>query len=643
MKRLMMGFAACVLLTTSCTEQKITETVLDGEGELSFSTGIGKQTTKTAEFTNSALQAAAGTNGVTVYAYQKTGTPSAWAKWFEDTVIYGDSKWTLKESVRFRNQNETKFITYFSTKSGADSKPLLNQVDGKFDAATFEGVGPFPQFTYKVNTASNNQEDLLAGVTVVKAKQTNITLGLRHILSQINFGTVGYTGAHIRIANIQIKGVSSSATYTYGADENGTVPNIIGEWSDHDVTASYSYFNNTNMAVAAAGDLKNNPQANVPILKDDVMTVKRGDIYIFGDGGNAGPGRAETTWYPTDKTNATWAHAHVTNPTGLDNSLMLIPQDLTDAAKVTFEYQITDVDGAYVAGGPNAGDWAEGEFKLDFSTGTTVGTHYMGAWDQNYRYVYLIDFTDFLDGNALTFDVDVEMYPWVNYDNNSENNGGVEIMVAGQPTTANMNAIASNGTWYIASQSTTNPTIPTTDPAKWAQVIRNEVWNLSTYNFMKIEKDQKITLSFLNVIFNTSDKPSAGTPTEIDLTLPDGYTAIAGGDGITVTPNTPPRYTVKGGNKAATATISITNNNKEYSTSATLWDAIKAVDAVGTELIYKGKGAIVLTGMEPTGLTTAGNAFTVKFNSFTIPTVGKSTNGVWTWNATTRTATWTHN
>lgn len=625
MKRLIMGFAACALLMTSCAEQEIIENVLDGQGELTFSTGVGKQTTKTAELTNNALQTAAKTNGVTVYVYQDMGaqgTPT-WEEWFQDQVIHDGAKWKLKESARFRNQKETKFITYFST--GTLTADFTN-VD--FDTK-------YPSFDYTVAANSATQEDLIAGVTVVKANQTNIVLGMRHILSQINFGTVGYTGAQIRIGDIEIKGVGNSAIYTYRADDAGGVPNIIGEWSvPATKTASYRYFNNTNEEASAAGNLAANPHAFVPTDITKVMNVVAKDIYIFGDGGNAGPGRTSITWYPTSTALSDWKNADPTLSTTLENSLMLLPQKLTDEAKVTFKYQITDVDNTYVVGGPNDGDWETGEFKLNFATGNEVGKHYLGEWDQNFRYVYLIDFTDFLNGNALTFDVDVEMFPWENYDNNGDNNGGVDIMIAGQPTSANMDAINADGVWYIASQSLIEPN--TTKPYKWAQVVSDEVWNLSAYDFSKIESNREFTLSFLNVIFNTKEPSPADT--KITLTLPNGYTAAAEA-GITIDGTNAPTYVIQKGNKLVDATITITNGNLQFSTPTTLSNGIAAATN-NNELTYKGADAIDLKEMEPTTLTTAGNTITVICNKVK-PTVGATANGAWTWNATIRTATWT--
>lgn len=612
-----MGFAACALIMTSCTKQEVIENVFDGHDQLSFSTGLGKQSTKAPELMNNTLQADAVTDGITIHAYQNT--EGSWEKWFNDEVVFNPS-WKLKNSTRFRNVNATKYITYFSKVTGA-----LTATDADFINADFT-PDKFPKFSYTVAANSATQEDLIAGITEVDVNQTDITLGLRHILSQVNFGTIGYKGANIAIQNIQIKGLFNSATYTYGEADSYPIGNWDAYGTDNALTtrnATYSYFNHTNATTAT------NSQPNVP------ASATSSDIYIFGDGGNWGPGKE--TLYPVGPLNA-WEKYNTTTPqTSLKNSLMLIPQDFTgvEDAKVTFEYKITDVDSAFVAGDKDT--WEKSEFKLDFSTGTDPDIHYNAKWQQNYRYVYLIDFTDFLDGIALTFKVNVEMYPWENHNNETDDNGGVNIMAAGQPSATNMNTITNGKTWYIASQSETSPA--TVDPKKWAQVMRNETWNLKAYDFRKIEKGQKITLNFLNVIFNTTG--TNPDDTEIDLTLPIGYTAEAGA-GITVDENTAPRYTVKKGNKTTTATIIITNTNDEYSTSTTLGQAITAVTTNAKELIYKGTEAINLKTMVP-NLTTANETITVKFNSTVVPTVGEDTtsSGTWAWDVVSKTATWT--
>lgn len=634
MRKLLLGLATCALIITGCAKHEVVETVPKDDGPLNFSTGIGKQSTKTAELMNLTLQTSANSklNGIALHTYQETA-PNAqkFTKWFNDNVWYSAGKWAI-ETTRFRNKAKTKYITYFP-KAGVDTVP------NTFASADFLTPGKFPQFTYTVGATSlpKDQVDLIAGITEIDENKTDIVLAMRHILSQVNFGTVGYTGANIMIRNIQIVDVFNSGTYTYGALDQAD----LGTWTKHgtggteaDRTADYDYYTYTNVADAVG--------VNAHPIVDWKAT--KGEVYVFGDGGNAGPGRVAEKWYPIGTNpDPIWANAHATDPTGLANSLILMPQDFkgTDA-KVTFEYIITDADDAYVVGGPNPTDWEKGEFRLDFSIGGTPGTHYMSRWDPNFRYLYLIDFTDFLDGIALTFTVDVETNPWLNHDGGD---GGVTVTVAGQPTQSNMNAEAfDNGkTWYIATQSQTAP-----NGQQWAQVVRHEEWNLDAYDFTQIGQGQSFILNFENVIFNSSvtnvdGTPAAGgTPTTITLTLPVGYTPVTGA-GISMDHHAtePNVWIIKEGNEKATATITITNSNVEYSTPAALQTAIEAIPTSGAaELLYKGSKPVVLTGMEPNALTTKDDVATVKFKKV-IPTMAAGAKGDWKWDPTAKIATWT--
>lgn len=636
MRKLLLGLAACALIITGCARHEVVETVPIDDGPLNFSTGIGKQSTKTAELMNLTLQASANSklNGIALQTYQEVAPNSnKFTSWFQDNVWYSGGKWAI-ETTRFRNKAKTKYITYFP-KAGVDT------VDGTFASADFQTPGKFPQLTYTVGATSlsTDQVDLIAGITEIDENKTDIVLAMRHILSQVNFGTVGYSGANIMIRNIKIVDVFNSGTYTYGAVDQAD----LGEWTKHgtagtetDRTAGYDYYTYTNVADAVG--LNAHPTVD--------WEATKGAIYAFGDGGNAGPGRSSDKLYPIGTNpDPIWANAHATDPTGLANSLILMPQDFkgTDA-KVTFEYMITDADDAYVVGGPNPTDWEKGEFRLDFSIGGTPGTDYMSRWDPNFRYLYLIDFTDFLDGIALTFSVDVETNPWLNHDGGD---GGVTVMVAGQPTQSNMNAEAfdSGKTWYIATQSQTAP-----NGQQWAQVVRHEEWNLDAYDFTQIGQNQSFTLNFENVIFNTSvtnvdGTPNAnGTPTVITLTLPVRYTPVAG-TGISMAPHgtLPNVWLIKDGKETAAATITITNSNVEYSTPTALQAAIESVTVSGApDLVYKGSKIPDLKGMEPTALTTKDDVVTVKFKK-AIPTItaGDGAKGNWKWNPLTKTATWT--
>lgn len=627
MKKLLMGFAICTLILTSCSKQEVTENVDSPQGQLSFSTGLGKPSSRAAEWTNTSLQGAALTGTpIAMYAYQETppALSGTFKEWFKDDLYYDQTAkvWKIK-TTRFRNTAETKYVTFFPN-TPANLTVEMDAVEiakTTFETADFATGGKFPAFKYKVAATSILQEDLIVGVTKVAAEQSNIIVGMRHALSQVNFGTVGYNGANITLRDINITGINSEAVYTYKAVDEAPA----GVWGIPTVAATYSYFDYSNTDKIA-------PNLNLqPTVSWEATT---GDRYIFGDGGNWGPGKENITFYPT-KATGVWKN-HAANDAALGNSLMLMPQTLTTTAKVTFEYQITDKTGAFVAGGPDAATWEKGEFKLDFSTGT-ADEDYKSRWDQNMRYVYMIDFTDFLDGAALSFTVDVDAQPWVNYDNGG--NGEVIILVAGQPTAANMNTIANTQPWYIATQKGA----PAPTDKEWAQVIRDEVWNMKDYTFNSIENGQTFNLNFKNVIFNTKDAVPA--PTTITLTLPNGYTAaLAQGStttNITIDGTNAPVYVISGGDRTSNAAITITNGNEEYSTLVTLQTAIEAVNTPGSKLTYKGTAAIDLKGMEP-ALTAAGNIMTVKFNNI-VPTVGKTTsgNGEWTWDASTRAATYT--
>lgn len=466
-----MGFAAFALIMTSCSKQDVAENITDGQGQLSFSAGTAQQGTRAAELNNTSLQS----NDITLYAYQNVG--GTWSKWYNDVIKYAGGKWSLTNSVRFRNVNATKYITYSSKVNGALTNHI-NFIDADFGATN----GKFPQFTYNVQDNSTTQEDLIAGITEVDANKTDITLGMRHILSQVNFGTVGYTGAKIQIQNIKIVGVKYKGTFTY--NDKDEYP--IGAWSDltpTPPTTDYDYYN-------WGGLVANNPQPPV------AATAVKGDKYIFGDGGNAGPGITNVL-YPDPTDSGKWK-TPAARSTGLANSLMLLPQTLT-GAKVTFEYKIQDESDAYVAGGPSDTDWAKGEFSLDFSTGTTSGTHYLGKWEQNYRYVYIIDFTDFLDDNKLSFKVDVDMYEWENYNKPGDNNGIVGVPVIGQTTNEAFNTpftgVENGIVWHAATRSRTAPTSD-------VQLITSETWKWENYNFVGLASGQSFTINFSSVIFN---------------------------------------------------------------------------------------------------------------------------------------------
>lgn len=495
MKKMFLSLATCALLATSCSKNDLVDSLDQDTGKLSFNTALGKQT-KAEELMNDGLQLKANSanDGIALWAYQETATDGTYKKWFEDNLYYTSDNWTIA-STRFRNTAATKYVTYYP-------KENVKPVAGTFAGATFANTDNTPQFKYTIQKVAS-QEDLVAGITSAAANKTDIVVGMRHILSQVNFGVKGYKGAQISISNIQIHNVFNSATYTYNTVDGST----LGEWSSFgtgtgtgDATAQYNY-------VKQGGA--------VPVSRADVEKVTTGDVYIFGDGGNWGPGAKANTWYPVgtdndwvegDKLGAT--HAKMTN------SLMLMPQKFsktnnpnTEGAYVTFKYTIVDVDGALVA------DNETGQFKLDFTD--TNPSAYASEWKQNLRYVYIIDFTEFLTDNKLAFKVDVQTHLWQNYDWNGQNGGGtglVDVPVLGQATEAQVNALAANAVLYAANCSTT-------PPATDVQLITNETWDWSVYAFSNLTAGQSFTINFSKVIFNGKT---------LTIKVPVGYSIYIG-------------------------------------------------------------------------------------------------------------------
>lgn len=487
-----MGFAACALILSSCSQQEVTENIDQNNSQLQFSMAMGAQT-RAAELTNEGLKGKATDkeSGIALYAYLKDN--SVWAPWYSDNLWWKNGKWNI-ESTRFRNEKESKYITFFPKNYVENGANLAD--------ATFSGAS-FPKFDCIIPVVNGEQKDLVAGITDVGADQKDITLTMRHILSQVNFGVYGYTGANIEIKDIKIHDVYNKATYTFRENEDvDQKPNIVGEWG------SYKSFT-AGSAVNAYNYL--GTYFTVP------STAVTHDKYIFGDGGNWAVGPTSTSvWYhdPGKDGNDKWNNpANIADNNNPRNSLMLLPQDFNGKdAYVTFKYKIWDIgsDGNGTNAGYAAGSkdtYVDGRFKLDFDNSVNP-VAYTSKWDQNYRYVYIIDFEKFLDDSKLDFTVDVEMYPWENYDNPGP--GVVDVPVAGIPTNTQLNELVDGNTWYVATRSST--IVPTTDEV---QLVATQTWDWANYTFEKIKNTgDKITIDFSNVIFNGKT---------LTISVPEGF------------------------------------------------------------------------------------------------------------------------
>lgn len=416
MRKILLIFAACTLLLTSCSKNDVSERIGQNDNALKFDIHTGTAT----RATEVDLDAVAGSNGVidlSAYYVADNGSNRANDLNFGPLGLTasgdGPYTWTLSGPLRFMPHGGANF--YATWPKSAVS--LTNTA----------GTITFPY------TIPSVQVDLM-GAYAKATTSPNVTLNLRHLLSQINFGVKGYNGAAISIYNISVNGVNSNGIFTFSSTSDGK-----GAWSVAETPAPANY------AYSWNGD---GTQAAATIFTPTGWTGTNytpgvaGNNYIFGDGGNwaVNIGTATGYYYQADKTPA-WSNtpssAGFTKQT---NSLMLMPQEFkeNDGLTVTFNFTIKDETGAIVDGANNA----MGSFTLFETTPAQ-------KWMNNFRYVYLFDFTSFLEDRELKFDVKVDAYPWLNYDNtsaeNTTGNGtGIVIPSIDQQSYTNASALATD-------------------------------------------------------------------------------------------------------------------------------------------------------------------------------------------------------
>lgn len=395
MKKKLLGVAAFTLILTGCQKSEVVEDLNTGKNQFQFAVYQGKSS-KASELTNDALHT--GNKSFPLYAYQ--GDQNAVkTSYFDETLTYGvplGGKWNTTIPRFLTDLAKLQFYAFYPQAGTTNYTPNL-------------AADEYPSFEYAIQGAGKTTDLIAAKVN--DNEGTAVILPFKHILSQINFGVKGYYGAKIKISDISINQVFKEGKFTY------TFTN--GVWTAQKTKENYAYsFAGTAtdfITPGATGSAGNWSDAN----------TEGDNVYVFGDGGNWAAGKetgAENVWYVTGANNATvQGSAIVENTPKLSNALMLLPQPLatglTDAT-VTFKYSIQDLGGAYVVG--SAGTPADGEFDLNMDL--AASTEYANTWLPNLRYLYIIDFTDYLDGKKLSFTVDVDTNPWENYD--GENGDG---------------------------------------------------------------------------------------------------------------------------------------------------------------------------------------------------------------------------
>lgn len=398
MKKILLGVTAFTLFLASCQQSEVIDDINAGNNQLDFGVYQGK-VTKAAELTNDDLNK----NGVTFPLYAYKGKQSeAKEFYFEETLTYGilvADKWNTSIPRFLADEKPLQFYAFYPT-TGINAEK-----DYKY--ANLATGGSYPTLDYTIqgtDKAAGTEIDLVAAA-VNDNTGTKVTIPFRHILSQINFGVKGYYGAQIEISNIEIHQVNSAGTYNFDLE-------ATDRWTGLKTPADYAY------KFGSAADAKNSSfitpgTAATPIDES-------GYTYIFGDGGKWGPGSGSPRtdlWYVNKSNDAIQASEITADTSKLKNSLMLMPQPLVagmSAAYVTFNYTIQDLKDAYVAG--SSGNPVMGKFDLNMGTPEAPNPLYDNEWKPNLRYLYIIDFTGYLDGQKLTFDVDVDTQPWENYD-----------------------------------------------------------------------------------------------------------------------------------------------------------------------------------------------------------------------------------
>lgn len=403
MKKILLGIAACSLILTSCQKSEVVDDINNENNQLNFGVYQGKAT-RASELMNADLKI--NSTNFPLYAYQ--GKLAEEEKpYFEEILTYGvptTGKWNTTIPRFLTDSDPLQFYAYYA--AGGTTPGVIPGAVYK-NPVSYAGT-TYPTLEYTIQAPAT--PDLVAA-RINDHTGTSVVIQLRHILSQVNFGVRGYYGAKINITDININKVFNDGTFSFGpapANWNWTRKTA-------DPLIDYLYpFNGftTPGGVKEADGSWTNPNDESKIT------------YIFGDGGNWGPGQNEFTWYVTDATTAVSGDGITTK---LSNSLILMPQALKAGiteAYITFKYTIRDLEDKYIAGTET--NPIEGRFDLNMNGKNPV---YADEWKPNMRYVYTIDFTNYLDNQKLTFDVDVEAYPWENYDVVDENNPGTGIVL----------------------------------------------------------------------------------------------------------------------------------------------------------------------------------------------------------------------
>lgn len=473
MKKIIWRAAAFALILTSCQEKEIVDGIKFGDDQLEFGIYQGKAT-KASELTNANLH----TVGVNfpIHAYRGAQNKEK-ELYFNEILTFGNpitDKWNTSIPRFLSDTDPLQFYAYYAPGG---------TVSGTIPGATYTppaglAADVYPTLEY---TIQSNTVDLVAA-TINDNLGTSVAIPFNHILSQINFGVKGYYGAQIKISNVVIKSVNNEGTFSFDPDST------VWGWTTQKGAEDYTYTCPNFKTPGGVLDVKwtdSNDESN--------------NTYVLGDGGNWSVSKTSANvWYVT-KDDTAIKSTEVTPGTTpkLANSLILMPQKLATGmtnAFVAFDYTIQDLEDNYVIGSENTP--AKGQFDLNMDDPDAT---YGDEWKPNLRYLYVIDFTGYLNGQLLSFTVDVEEQPWVNYDGTT-GSGIVLLSSLGEPIfTTSIKPLTNGGKYDI--------------PA--GNVFTNIAWNWAPYEMKTtFTTGQKFTVDFKNVRFNGNT---------ITVTPPNGF------------------------------------------------------------------------------------------------------------------------
>lgn len=425
-----------------CQKSEVFDKITHKGEPISFHTSIAdvQTLTRAAESSNEVLQNAAVKNtGTPLPLFVYKGDNSLY---FEEGLSYNSNVWETAIERFMPESSSLNVYSYYST--DVVGIPTFTGISN-YTAPT--GTNP-PKFDYSV--AQTGGLDLIAAKSR-DITETNILISYRHILSQINFGVQGKSDYCITISNIRINNILQTGTFNY---ENW-------KWDNQGAEATtYNY-------LFPDGTIGSSYTTTGSDTDDQNM-------YIYGDGGNFGPGSEITKLYAQSDN----SFKPQSTSQKLHNSLMLMPQAITSStnAEVMFDYLVTK-GGNTIISGSNA--------TIDLST------YY--DWAPNLRYLYLFDVN--IPTNEVTFKVLIN--PWQNWDATEDDPGnGLVNATIQQPTALQLNSLVNNSSIYL-----------------FGRLERDLIWDWSD--------ETKYTFDISAFKLDFSNVNMGGY--KITILLPDGY------------------------------------------------------------------------------------------------------------------------